>query len=482
MTLTDRLARWGGARPDVIDGAPGDRPKFVALALVIISTAALSATSAAFALVIALGLHPAVAIAIGLAWGLVIFNLDRLLVVSMPYQEGRSVRDTLLLALPRVLLALVIGTVISTPLTLQIFDKEIQAELVVMQNEEKAAFAARLDADPRFSNEDELRDRIAADQETIAAESVVDVTSDPDYQAAAAEVETARAAYAAAEAAYQAELDGSGGTGVRGQGDVADGKQIARDIALADLRAAEARLAQAASSADSALSAQAADRAAAAQADLKEAQAQLDTLLADRAAEELRNSSAQAASDGLLARMTALWVSGLKSPLAMIAHIMLALLFIFVELLPVAMKTLMNLGKPSAYDQLAAIRDKSTVSDARVWARKRVEETEFEAQVHVDAAEHRAGLQLKQHKRLNTRVAAKQTEAIDHALDVWGKYATRRTIRQVQDWEDELEAAERSASPSAPSPGKHSTSYSSSIGLTDDPEDPPGSPGTGKRR
>jgi len=69
----------------------------------------------------------AFAILFGLMWGLAIFNMDRYIVSSID-KEGSTARQ-LLQASPRILLAVMIGIVISRPLELKIFDKEIKQKL-----------------------------------------------------------------------------------------------------------------------------------------------------------------------------------------------------------------------------------------------------------------------------------------------------------------------------------------------------------------
>jgi hypothetical protein len=62
-----------------------------------------------------------------LIWGTAIFNMDRYIVSSIN-KEG-SMNQQILQATPRILLAIMIGIVISRPLELKIFDKEIRTKL-----------------------------------------------------------------------------------------------------------------------------------------------------------------------------------------------------------------------------------------------------------------------------------------------------------------------------------------------------------------
>src|SRR5919205_4117670 len=140
--IGDALAAMSGARPDVLETAPGARARFVALGGVLLSTGGLAVLSAAFAVHMALGAWWPFALLAGLGWGFVVVNLDRMLVVGMAHDA--SLKRNLLLAVPRIGLALVLGVVIATPLTMQIFAKEIDTQVLTMQAEAGDAYRASL--------------------------------------------------------------------------------------------------------------------------------------------------------------------------------------------------------------------------------------------------------------------------------------------------------------------------------------------------
>src|SRR5919112_1571338 len=108
--IGDSLAALAGARPDILETAPGARARFVALGGVLLSTGGLAVLSAAFAVHMALGAWWPVALLLGVGWGFVIVNLDRMLLVGMAHDS--SLKRNLLMAVPRVGLALVLGIVI----------------------------------------------------------------------------------------------------------------------------------------------------------------------------------------------------------------------------------------------------------------------------------------------------------------------------------------------------------------------------------
>ncbi|WP_421945481.1 DUF4407 domain-containing protein [Pedobacter sp.] len=69
------------------------------------------------------------ALIFGFLWGAAIFNMDRYIVSSI--NKSASTNKQILQATPRILLAIMIGIVISRPIELKIFDKEIKERLKV---------------------------------------------------------------------------------------------------------------------------------------------------------------------------------------------------------------------------------------------------------------------------------------------------------------------------------------------------------------
>jgi hypothetical protein len=102
----------------------------------------------------------------GIIWGLMIFNLDRYIVSSMR-KEGRLISE-LKMATPRIILAVIISIVIARPLELKVFEKEINGELAIMEQEfltkQQDAIKARFnDERMLFQNQvDQLKKEIAA--------------------------------------------------------------------------------------------------------------------------------------------------------------------------------------------------------------------------------------------------------------------------------------------------------------------------------
>ncbi|NYJ03943.1 DUF4407 domain-containing protein [Petropleomorpha daqingensis] len=357
--IGNALAVLAGARADILQVAPGSRAKFVALGGVLLSTGGLAVLSAAFAVHMAVGAVWPVAILIGLFWGLVIVNLDRMLLVGMAHDS--STKRNLLMAVPRVGLALVLGIVISTPLTLQIFHKEIDTEIVALQAEQSDAYKKSLDSDARFAGLPDLRDRVAAEQAIVASGGDGDTTLLPltgAMTAAQTAYDQALATQQDLQNKAQCELNGTCGTGEPGTGEAYVQARAAADAQAAVVASAKSDL----DAATAALSSGQARSASQAASSLETDQAELARLTADQTRLQQAFDATNADNTGILIRLQALGrLSDTNSTLGF-AHFMLSLLFICIELLPVFMKTLLNFSPATAYDKLAEIRDDGDIS------------------------------------------------------------------------------------------------------------------------
>lgn len=97
----------------------------------------------------------------GAFWGALIFNLDRYIVSSIGKGDGTAkiTLEEWKNAAPRIILAILIGFVIATPLELKVFEKEIEVEIQEIINEKRQKMTAGLN-DLRYEQQ-RLKDRIA---------------------------------------------------------------------------------------------------------------------------------------------------------------------------------------------------------------------------------------------------------------------------------------------------------------------------------
>ncbi len=97
----------------------------------------------------------------GLVWSLLIFNLDRFIVSTIRKRDqfGRE----FLQATPRIILAIIIAIVISKPLEIKIFEKEINTVLLkeknamALQNKKEVATYFKSDLDKNKTEIDGLK-------------------------------------------------------------------------------------------------------------------------------------------------------------------------------------------------------------------------------------------------------------------------------------------------------------------------------------
>jgi hypothetical protein len=119
-----------GTHIDTLKKYPIEHNKFVGIGATIFFTALFASLSGGYAMYFVFNGSPfavGFAILFGLLWGTAIFNMDRYIVSSIN-KEGTT-NQQILQASPRILLAIMIGIVISRPLELKIFDKEIRQKL-----------------------------------------------------------------------------------------------------------------------------------------------------------------------------------------------------------------------------------------------------------------------------------------------------------------------------------------------------------------
>lgn len=128
------LVICSGSSITLLEKSPTEINKHAGIGGVILFTAILASLSSGYALYSVFDNFWAAA-GFGLLWGLMIFNLDRFIVASMR-KSGNFFRQ-FLAATPRIILAALLGIVISKPLELRIFEKEIDKQLNVIINRNK---------------------------------------------------------------------------------------------------------------------------------------------------------------------------------------------------------------------------------------------------------------------------------------------------------------------------------------------------------
>jgi hypothetical protein len=365
-----------------------ERSKYASIGATVFATAVLASLSGGYALYKVFG-SERLALGFGLLWGGIIFNLDRYIVSSLrkanvapelTYRQRLRLRLTeLLRAVPRLLLAVFISIVITKPIELKLFGREISKQIAKEQIEEEARIKQATER--AFPEIEILETRNAGLRQRI---------KDKEQERNTLQQQ------------YFAELDGWGGTERAGFGPVALKKKRALDLAESELR------------------------------DLIRDQTptirQNDTVLADlkaRKSTRIDNTtltSAQA-NDGLLRGLESLGTLTREHRVVNVASMFIMLLFILLETAPITAKLLSGRGP---YDE---VFDRLEYR-ARAREQKRIFIIRQETEVKKSIAQRLYAELLAAYVRLSKRTAeALETLASDEVHEAQTEIA-RRMVAQ----------------------------------------------------
>lgn len=201
-----------GSDTDILEQcSKGEQNKYAGIGATVFFTAVMAFIAASYALYTVFD-NLFIAIGFGLVWGLLIFNLDRYIVSTI--KKTGNVIDELIQASPRIILAIIIAIVISKPLELKIFEKEINQVLL----EQKNALT--------LANKTQIAEQFTP---SIAA-------LENDITGLQNDIDTKDAEVNALYDTYIAEAEGTAGTKLLGKGPVYKEKREKHDTLLAELQ------------------------------------------------------------------------------------------------------------------------------------------------------------------------------------------------------------------------------------------------------
>lgn len=130
QSINEFLWTCAGVNKDVLRLYPSEYAKYAGSGGTILFTALMAMISGGYAMFFVFS-NFFVAFIFAIFWGLLIFNLDRFIVNSM-YTDGKDTISwrKLKAALPRIIMAIFLGIVISTPLEMKIFNDRIESQLL----------------------------------------------------------------------------------------------------------------------------------------------------------------------------------------------------------------------------------------------------------------------------------------------------------------------------------------------------------------
>lgn len=182
--LTKLLWRAAGADEKVLEKCSyTDHVKYAAIGGIIIFTALLASISAGFAIQ-SIFKNTVASVLVAVFWGIMIYNLDRFIVSATGKgdgKEGISWYD-LKLGWPRIILAIIIGIVISAPLEVKIMEPEIERMLMDEVKDKKEFFKTQ--ETPSLDQIKTLKNQINSDSLEL-----INLTGEIKRWANAAEIE-----------------------------------------------------------------------------------------------------------------------------------------------------------------------------------------------------------------------------------------------------------------------------------------------------
>lgn len=395
-----------GANRHILRQCPTEYSKYFGIGGTIFFTAAMAMLSGGYAISFVFQKAPSyVPIGFGFIWGLMIFNLDRFMVNTM-YSDGKHTISKLefLSGLPRIILAIFLGIVISTPLEIRIFNDKIESQLIIDQG--KVGDDVRKAHDALYQNRKDIEDQIATrnNQLTELRAGKLDGISG---RVADKEKELNEA-----ENRLYNETNGNGVTKKRGYGPAAKQLQSQVDRLKGELTSLRAEEKQHHSNNQDYIK----QRTRSIQNEIEEYNRRLAEVEKEITEIENEGRKGQKALTGFCAQIKAL--NEIASPTEnlslFLTRLFISLLFIAIEVIPTFFKMMVSSGP---YDDLL----RAEMHKVRVLSDKRISDLDTEVQISTEKNRDKLEAEIAANKQLLERIASVQAELLETAIEEWRK-------------------------------------------------------------
>jgi hypothetical protein len=160
-----------GVDKDIVQSCSnGEQNKYAGIGATVFFTAVMAFLAGSYALYTVFDNYY-VAAFFGFIWGLLIFNLDRFIVSTIKKRD--RFKSEFIQATPRIILAIIIAIVISKPLEIKIFEKEINTVLLqeknamALKNKKEVALYFQSDLDKNKAQIDSLQSDISKKEKEV---------------------------------------------------------------------------------------------------------------------------------------------------------------------------------------------------------------------------------------------------------------------------------------------------------------------------
>lgn len=405
--LNEFLWICAGANRNLLRQCPTDYAKYAGTGGTILFTAIMAAISGGYAISFVFEEAPIyVPFIFGIVWGLLIFNLDRFMVNTM-YSDGKHTisKAEFLGGLPRIILAIFLGVVISTPLEIRIFQDKIKSQLVIDQG--KVGDEVREAHDLLYKQRKEIEDQIAT-RSTQLNELRAGRLDGISGRVADKEKELSEA-----ETRLYNETNGTGVTKKQGFGPAA--RQLQDQVNRLKKELTELRVEERNNNANNKDYIK--QRTNSVQQEIEEYNRRLKEVDNKIAEVETEGREGQKALTGFSAQLKALnEIASPQSDSLFWARLFISLLFISIEVIPTLFKMMIASGP---YDDYL----RAEMHRVRVLSDKRIsdlnDEINTEVQISTQKNKERLAAEALANKELMGRIAKAQAELLQTAIDRW---------------------------------------------------------------
>jgi hypothetical protein len=358
-----------GASQNLLKRCPTDSSKYVGIGATVLFTGVLAAISAGYALYTVFDSFWA-SFFFGLVWGTMIFNLDRFIVCSM--KKRGDIWQEFKVATPRLLLAILLAMVVSKPLELKIFEKEINRQIELKKIEEK--------------NETILR----VNKQNLPRKNELNLKIDDLRK----EIEVKRKAFETLTQDANKEADGTGGSGYANKGPIYQVKAVAAQKAEIDLIETKDRNMPI----------------------IKEYDMEIKRIDSIIKVDILTNSTTIHNYDGLAARIEALGELSKKSSAMNLANLFIILLFIAIETSPIFVKLISSKGP---YDDLLEKHEHSIENFKIEQMSKLNQKTNERLEIVIQSGNNAVREELEGNRNLMKRIIEAESELAEEMITQW---------------------------------------------------------------